>query len=165
MKMWLETFNLVLLHNLLKFGQCSTLSSVLTLPFIIRHIWLTCLHPCCHLSQIVWWFINWKVTINFIVLFVHISMQSIVVTSQMNHHMIWIGWPQGWKNGSWIRVLYRIRFLRVFNEVVVFWDFWLEALGLQFCPSKDRLGGTDVRKIDSFLTHFGDDITLESEWS
>ena len=58
-----------------------------------------CLHPCCHPIQIRWWFI-WEVTI---VLFAHTN--CTVVTSQMNHHMIWIGWQQGCKHISRIRLL------------------------------------------------------------
>ena len=68
-----------------------------------RRIRLTCLHPCCHPIQITWWFI-WEVTI------VQFATRNCVHegTCKQNNCIlpngIWIGWQQGCKHVSRIRL-------------------------------------------------------------
>ena len=74
-----------------------------------RRIRLTCLYQRCHPIQIMCWFI-WKITIDRLSNLSHatecmrVCTNKTMVTSQINNHLIWIGWQQGGKHLSRVRL-------------------------------------------------------------
>ena len=71
-----------------------------------RRFRLTCLHPCCRPIQIMWWFLGWLHLYNssHSTEWMEVCTNRTIVTTQRNHHMIWIEWQQGCKHVSRIRL-------------------------------------------------------------
>lgn len=76
-----------------------------------------CFNPCCHPIQITWRFIQ-EITIFSLYMLAYSQLRMTyysIVTSQMNNHMIWTGWQEGWKHVNRIRLFFQVSFRTVIS--------------------------------------------------